>query len=112
MPGFLTIIRNKITNFVSDKVHKILLVEDDASFGMMLQSWFKRNDFDVVLCTKIESAKKELLKNDFSLVLSDLRLPDGDGIMLLTWIRENKENIPVIMMTSYAEIQSAVAAMK
>ncbi len=93
-------------------VHKILLVEDDASFGMMLQSWFKRNDFDVVLCTKIESAKKELLKNDFSLVLSDLRLPDGDGIMLLTWIRENKENIPVIMMTSYAEIQSAVAAMK
>lgn len=93
-------------------IHRILIVEDDASFGMMLQSWFKRNGFEVVLCTKVESAKKELLKDKFSLVLTDLRLPDGDGIMLLAWIREQKQELPVIMMTSYAEVQSAVAAIK
>ncbi len=92
--------------------HKILIVEDDTSFGTMLQSWFSKNGFEVVLTSRMEQAKKEILKNHFSLILADLRLPDGDGIMLLGWTREQKKNIPVIVMTSYAEIHSAVSAMK
>ena len=92
--------------------HKILIIEDDTSFGTMLQSWFTKNGFDVLLVSRMEQAKKEIIKKDFSLILADLRLPDGDGIMLLEWIREQKKTIPVIVMTSYAEIQSAVSAMK
>ncbi len=92
--------------------HKILIVEDDTSFGAMLQSWFGKKGFEVVLASRVEQAKKEILKGQFSLVLSDLRLPDGDGIMLLAWINEQKKVIPVIIMTSYAEIQSAVSAMR
>lgn len=46
------------------------------------------------------------------MILTDLRLPDGDGIMFLTWLREMKKQTPVIVMTSYAEIQSAVSAIK
>ena len=91
---------------------KILIVEDDTSFGAMLQSWFSKNGFEVVLTSRMEQAKKEIVQQHFSLVLADLRLPDGDGIMLLEWICEQKKTIPVIMMTSYAEIQSAVSAMK
>ncbi len=91
---------------------RILIVEDDTSFGVMLQSWFRKNNFEVVLSSKIEQAKKEILKTQFSLVLADLRLPDGDGIMLLAWLKEQKKSIPVIVMTSYAEVQSAVAAIK
>ena len=93
-------------------LYKILIVEDDASFGTMLQSWFRKNGFEVVLSLKVEHAKKEILNGDFNLILSDLRLPDGDGIMLLAWLKEQKKPIPVIIMTSYAEIQSAVSAMK
>ena len=93
-------------------VYKILIVEDDTSFGMMLQSWFRKNGFDVVLSSRIEQAKREILSRPFNLILADLRLPDGDGIMLLTWAREQKKSIPVILMTSYAEIQSAVSAIK
>lgn len=46
------------------------------------------------------------------LILSDLRLPDKDGIDLLKWLGEQGLSIPLIMMTSYADIQSAVQAMK
>ncbi|MEF9931802.1 MAG: sigma-54 dependent transcriptional regulator [Bacteroidales bacterium] len=91
---------------------KILIVEDDVAFGTMLKGWFKRNGYETVLCQNVESAKDELYKGDYNLILTDLRLPDGDGIMLLAWIRENKITLPVIIMTSYGEIQSAVAAIK
>ncbi|MDO9633604.1 MAG: sigma-54 dependent transcriptional regulator [Paludibacter sp.] len=91
---------------------KILIVEDDTAFGTMLQKWFLRNGFEASLCSKVALAQSELNKNSYNLVLTDLRLPDGDGIMLLQWIKEQKMTIPVMVMTSYAEIQSAVAAIK
>lgn len=93
-------------------IHKILIVEDDIAFGTMLKGWFRKNSYEPVLCQSIEGAKDELCKENFSLLLTDLRLPDGDGIMLLAWVRENKMELPVIIMTSYGEIQSAVSAIK
>lgn len=92
--------------------HKILIVEDDFAFGTMLKGWFKRNGYQSVLCQSVESAKDELCKEGFDLMMTDLRLPDGDGIMLLAWARENKMELPVMIMTSYAEIKSAVSAIK
>ncbi len=93
--------------------HNILIVEDDATFGTMLKSWFKRNGYNATVCMSINSAQKELNNNNsYSLVLSDLRLPDSDGIMLLAWIREQKMEMPVIIMTSYAEVKTAVNAIK
>ena len=91
---------------------KILIIEDDAAFGTMLRTWFERNGYDAVLCSKVAAAKQELAKNQYDLILSDLRLPDGDGIMLLQWAREQSIATPLIIMTSYAEVQSAVAAIK
>ncbi len=98
--------------FTAIMEYKILIVEDDLAFGTMLKGWFKRNGYYAVLCHEVEGAKDELCKEEFDLLLTDLRLPDGDGIMLLAWARENKMELPVIMMTSYAEIRSAVAAIK
>lgn len=91
----------------------ILIVEDDAAFGVMLQTWLKKNDYDVVLATQYVQAKKAILSREFDLILTDLRLPDGDGIMLMTWVREQqKSRVPFIVMTGYAEVQTAVSAMK
>jgi two-component system response regulator HydG len=87
-------------------------VEDDTSFGVMLESWFKKNDFEPTLCSGKDAAKKAISKHKFNVILSDLRLPDGDGIMLLSWMREQKNCTPLIIMTSYAEVQSAVSAIK
>jgi len=90
----------------------ILIVEDDIAFGVLLESWCKKNDFQVVLTSQVKQAKKEILQKDIDLVLTDLRLPDGDGIMLLAWIKEQKMELPVIVMTGYAEIPSAVASIR
>lgn len=91
---------------------KVLIIEDDNTFGIVLKKWFNKNGFDPLVRSTVDEAKKDLLKVDFSLIITDLRLPDGDGIMLLTWIREKKINTPVIVMTSYGEVQSAVSAIK
>ena len=91
---------------------KILIVEDDVTFGTMLNTWFAKNQWKPVLVSRVELAKQELLQDKFELILSDLRLPDGDGIILLTWMRENKMHTPFIIMTSYSDVQTAVMAMK
>lgn len=91
---------------------RILLVEDDTGFGTMLQKWFERNNFSVRWCTRLNSAKEALSQGEYDVVLSDLRLPDGDGIMLLQWMKERKMNTPVIILTGYGEVPTAVTAIK
>ena len=92
---------------------RILVVEDDAAFGLMIQTWLKKNGYEVVLSTRYEQAKAEISSKPFSLILTDLRLPDGDGIILMSWVREKmKSTVPFIVMTGYAEVQTAVSAMK
>ena len=91
---------------------KILIVEDDTSFGLMLQNWASKNGFDAELASSVEKAKARIEKGGLQLVITDLRLPDGDGIMLLTWMQASNKITPVIMMTGYGDVTSAVAAMK
>ena len=90
----------------------ILIVEDDITYGMMLKTWLGKKGFQVASVSSIARAQKHLGTEGADLILSDLRLPDKDGIDLLKWLGEQGLSIPLIMMTSYADIQSAVQAMK
>lgn len=92
---------------------KILIVEDDLAFGTMIQTWLKKKGFEVDKATSVKAAL-QLLEDDSQrdLILSDLRLPDHDGLTLLNWLRKHDIQIPFIVMTSYAEVQNAVLAMK
>ncbi len=104
-------------------MEKILIVEDDLAFGTMIQTWLRKKGFEVEKATTVKAAVQacEACENegvggeahrDFDLILSDLRLPDHDGIFLLQWLRKHGRNVPFIVMTSYAEIQNVVLAMK
>lgn len=90
----------------------ILIVEDDIAFGTMLQTWLRKKGFEVDKATSVGAAVKLLVDNAADLVLSDLRLPDHDGLRLLKWMRDHDNNAPFIVMTNYAEVQNAVLAMK
>lgn len=90
----------------------ILIVEDDITFGMMLKTWLGKKGFEVSSVSNITRARKHIEGQTVDLVLSDLRLPDHDGIDLLKWMNEKGFDIPLIIMTGYADIQSAVQAMK
>ena len=90
----------------------ILLVEDDISFSQLLQRFLERNGYKVTTILSVKEALRTIEVESFHMVFSDLRLPDGDGIDLLKSIRSNGLEIPVILMTGYAEVSTAVEAMK
>ena len=92
---------------------KILIIEDDLAFGTMIQTWLRKKGFEVEKATSVGAALR-LLQEDSQrdLILSDLRLPDHDGLTTLRWLHKQGLHIPFIVMTSYAEVQNAVLAMK
>ena len=90
----------------------ILIVEDDITYGMMLKTWLGKKGFQVSSASSISRAQKHIENETVDLILSDLRLPDRDGIDLLKWLGEHSLHIPLIIMTGYADIQSAVQAIK
>ena len=90
----------------------ILIVEDDITFSLMLTTWLGKKGFVVRSSSSVSDAKRRLGEEAFDLVISDLRLPGSDGIDLLKWLKSTHPSLPLIMMTSYAEIQTAVQAMK
>jgi len=89
----------------------ILLVEDDVVFLKMLSRFLERNGYDVIGCYSLEEAEKNLTPA-IKMIFTDLRLPDGDGINFLKQVKDIFPNLPVVVMTSYAEVSTAVEAMK
>ena len=93
-------------------MQSILIVEDDITYGMMLKTWLGKKGFTVASASNVARARKHIETEKVDLILSDLRLPDHDGTDLLRWLAEQQLPIPLIIMTGYADIQSAVQAMK
>lgn len=91
--------------------NSILLVEDDIVFSKMLSRFLERNGYDVIGCYTLEEAGKNL-DMSIKMVFTDLRLPDGDGISFLKRVKNAYPTMPVVVMTSYAEVSTAVEAMK
>ena len=89
-----------------------MITEDDATFSLMLRTWLEKKGFDVAVVSTLLQSKKILSKGVFDLVLCDLRLPDGEGVEVLEWMHQQGCALPLIMMTHYADIQSAVQSMK
>lgn len=91
---------------------KILLVDDDTTFGLMLKTWLTKRGFVVEDVFSAESALKKLQSEPFDIVLTDLRLPDKDGIFSLKNIKKHYVGTQVILMTGYADIYTAVESIK
>lgn len=91
---------------------KILIVDDDPAFSLMLATYLEKKEFHT---NRVHSGKECLRifkKTIFDLVLTDLRLPDITGIDVLKEIKLQNREIPVILMTGYGEIKTAVQAIK
>ncbi len=91
---------------------KILLVEDDLTLSKMLATWLAKQGYEIATASTVRQARKAIGEADPDLVLSDLRLPDADGTELLDWMHREQHLRPLIIMTGYADIASAVTAMK
>lgn len=93
-------------------MERILIVDDDLTFALMLRTWLAKRGFEAESVSSVAAAREKLSAETYSLVLSDMRLPDEDGIVLLEWMAGEGIAVPVIIMTGYAEIRNAVRSMK
>ena len=92
---------------------KIIVLEDNMLFAEIVCRWLQREGWKTETVTSISRAKKLMEKADpEDIVLADLRLLDGESTVLLEWMRKNGMEQPFIVMTDYAEVHTAVSAMK
>lgn len=91
---------------------QIHIVEDDVAFGKMLTSFLERKGFQVSVSLTGESARKKITENKFDLLITDLKLPDDSGLELLEFSQKTSPKTKVILMTGYADVDTAVKAIK
>ena len=92
---------------------KIYVIEDNPIYSTHVCNLLEREGFKTVAACHIDTTKKLLAKiEDDDIVLADRRLPDGDSIELLRWMRKNDMQHPFIIITDYGDVSSAVECMK
>jgi two-component system response regulator HydG len=91
---------------------KILIVEDDLTFSQLLQGFLQKHDHEIFTAQNIKTGLKLIAQNTFDLLLLDYRLPDGIGLDVLIKARENGSAVPVIIMTSFNDVRTAVKAIQ
>lgn len=91
---------------------KILIIEDDISFCKLLEKFLIKNNYAVSIAFSATEARLLAQNEAFDLILTDLRLPDADGIELLAEFKTTYPDTPVILMTGYSEVSTAVKAIK
>jgi DNA-binding NtrC family response regulator len=93
-------------------IARILVVDDEKLIRWALRERLNADGYDVALAADLQSARQALNESDFDLALLDLRLPDGSGIDLLKEMQSAHKDVPVIVITAFSSVDSAVAAMK
>lgn len=91
---------------------RIHIVEDDVAFGKMLSTFLKRKGFEISISLNGSSARNNIVNNHFDFLIADLQLPDDSGLDLLGYAKEVAPETKVILMTGYAEVDTAVSAIK
>ncbi len=93
-------------------MRNILLIEDDVAFCHLLEKFLVKNKFVVTTSFSALEAKNKIKLEKFDLILTDLRLPDVDGISLLTEIKKTQPTLPIVLMTGYSDVITAVKAIQ
>lgn len=89
-----------------------LVIDDEPDICELLTLTLGRMNVDTAVGGDLETARKQLTEKHFDLCLTDMRLPDGDGLELVSWIQENAPGVPVAVITAHGNIETAVQALK
>ncbi len=89
-----------------------LIVDDEPDIRELLQITLNRMDIETVAADNIADAKRLFDQGAFDLCLTDMRLPDGDGLSLLDYINRKSAHLPVVVITAHGNMDTAVKAMK
>ncbi len=89
-----------------------LVIDDEPDLCELLALTLDRMQINTQTCGNITDAKKSLLETEFDLCLTDMRLPDGDGLELVEWMQSSGIPTPVAVITAHGNVETAVRALK
>ena len=92
--------------------YRILIVDDEERLLRVLRLGLKRHGFDIHTAQNGQEALQELLTRDFDLILTDIRMPEMGGDEFVIELNRLDYRIPVVVMTAYADVDSAVKTLK
>ncbi len=90
----------------------MLIVDDEPDLLELVSLTLSRMNLRTRTASDVGTARKLLKSESFDLCLTDMRLPDGDGLDLVAWIQENRATVPVAVITAHGNVESAVRALK
>jgi two-component system, NtrC family, response regulator PilR len=93
-------------------VSRILVIDDEPSMRELLSIMLRKEGYEVALAESRATAAVALARGPVELVITDLRLPDGDGMEILRHVKSASPETTVVVMTAYGSTQTAVAALK
>ena len=94
------------------KNYKILVVDDEIEYQRVFSYILKKNGYTVQTCSSALQALEILAHTEFNLVMTDLKMPDMDGVELVKQVKASYEDIDIMVITAFGSIESAVEAMK
>jgi len=90
----------------------VLVVDDEPDLLELVSLTLSRMSFGTRTAPDLATARRLLKSESFDLCLTDMRLPDGDGLDLVAWIQQNRASVPVAVITAHGNVESAVRALK
>jgi two-component system response regulator PilR (NtrC family) len=90
----------------------VLIVDDEPDICELLSLTLQRMDLDPRAAHSVADAQRRLKTESFDLCLTDMQLPDGDGLELVEWIQQYSPNVPVAVITAHGNMEIAVRALK
>jgi two-component system response regulator PilR (NtrC family) len=90
----------------------VLIVDDEPDICELLSITLQRMDLSSRVANTVGVAQRMLKTEVFNLCLTDMQLPDGDGLDLVKWIQQYSPNVPVAVITAHGNMETAVRALK
>jgi two-component system response regulator HydG len=91
---------------------RVVVIDDDQSMCEMIEAGLRRKDFDVTWRTSAREAESIFRQEEYDVVLTDLQMPGEDGLELCRRLVRNRPDIPVVVVTAFGSMESAVAALR
>lgn len=97
---------------MSERKPKVIIIDDEADIRHLLTMTLIQMNLDVISCKDLTEAKDALTRGTYDFCLTDLKLPDGDGLEMVNYCRLNYPHMPIAVITAYSSTEKAIEAMK